>query len=242
MTENTIIAIDNLHYAYPDGRQALNGVSLNIHQGESVAIAGTNGAGKSTLLLHLNGIIHGSGNSVRVGDTPVDSQNLKAVRRRVGLVFQNPDDQLFCPEVFDDIAFGLVNLGYDEAEIRRRVGAALAAVGLSGFENRSPHHLSLGEKKRVALAAVMAMEPEVLALDEPSSNLDPAAKWNLIDLLASLDITKVVVTHDLELIEALCPRLVILKKGRVLADGATAEIMTDRSLLRSGGLVPPGRS
>ena len=242
MTENTIITIDNLHYAYPDGRQALNGVSLNIHQGESVAIAGTNGAGKSTLLLHLNGIIHGSGNSVRVGDTPVDSQNLKAVRRRVGLVFQNPDDQLFCPEVFDDVAFGLVNLGYDEAEIRRRVGAALAAVGLSGFENRSPHHLSLGEKKRVALAAVMAMEPEVLALDEPSSNLDPAAKWNLIDLLASLDITKVVVTHDLELIEALCPRLVILKKGRVLADGATAEIMADRSLLRSGGLVPPGRS
>jgi cobalt/nickel transport system ATP-binding protein len=175
MTDAAVIRLDNLTYAYPDGRKALDGISLAINPGESVAIAGANGAGKSTLLLHLNGIIHGANGAVKVCGLPVVAANLKSVRARVGVVFQNPDDQLFCPEVFDDVAFGPINMGLPEAEVRSRVAESLAAVGLAGYERRSSHHLSLGEKKRIALASVLSMRPEVLALDEPSSNLDPAA-------------------------------------------------------------------
>ncbi len=236
---NEVISINSLSYDYPDGHKALDDVSLNIKRGESVAIAGSNGAGKSTLLLHLNGIIHGTNGAVKVSGLPVIAANLKIVRQQVGVVFQNPDDQLFCPEVFDDVAFGPINMGMSEAEVRQAVADSLKAVGLSGFERRSSHHLSLGEKKRVSMACVLAMRPEVLALDEPSSNLDPAAKWGLISLLKSLNITMIVVSHDLELIEALCPRLIIMKQGRVLADGATAEIMADQGLLVAGGLAAP---
>lgn len=236
---NSLISINNLNYMYPDGHKALEGVNLNINRGESVAIAGSNGAGKSTLLLHLNGIITGPNGAVKVAGMPVTAANLKTVRRQVGVVFQNPDDQLFCPEVFDDVAFGPINMGMSEAKVRRTVTDSLEAVGLAGFEHRSSHHLSLGEKKRVSLASVIAMSPDVLALDEPSSNLDPAAKWALIDLLKSLEITKIVVTHDLELIEALCPRLVIMKQGKILTDGETADIMADRKLLLAGGLAVP---
>lgn len=232
-----VIGIENLHYAYPDGRKALDGVSLKIKRGESVAVAGANGAGKSTLLLHLNGIIHGANGAVKVGGLPVTGANLKTIRAKVGVVFQNPDDQLFCPEVFDDVAFGPINMGLAEAEVRSRVADSLAAVSLQGYERRSSHHLSLGEKKRIALASVLSMQPEVLALDEPSSNLDPAAKWGLIQLLKSLDVTKIVVSHDLELIEALCPRLVIMKQGKILADGPTPEIMSRVELLVAGGLA-----
>jgi cobalt/nickel transport system ATP-binding protein len=236
---DAVIRLDNLSYAYPDGRRALEDVNLVIARGESVAIAGANGAGKSTLLMHLNGIIHGVNGAVKISGLPVVAANLKTIRARVGVVFQNPDDQLFCPEVFDDVAFGPINMGLPEAEVRSRVAGSLAAVGLSGYERRSSHHLSLGEKKRIALASVLSMRPEVLALDEPSSNLDPAAKWGLIQLLKSLDVTKIVVSHDLELIEALCPRLVIMKQGKVLADGATKEIMADQGLLVAGGLAAP---
>ena len=236
-----VIRLDNLTYTYPDGRRALDGVTLAINPGESVAIAGANGAGKSTLLMHLNGIIHGANGAVKISGLPVTAANLKTIRARVGVVFQNPDDQLFCPDVFDDVAFGPINLGLPEAEVRTRVTDSLTAVGLPGYERRSSHHLSLGEKKRIALASVLSMRPEVLALDEPSSNLDPAAKWGLINLLKSLDITKVIVSHDLELIEALCPRLVILKQGKVLADGPTAEIMKQAELLMAGGLAAARR-
>lgn len=232
-----VIKLDNLTYAYPDGRKAIEGLSFSIAAGESVAIAGANGAGKSTLLLHLNGIIHGTNGAVKVCGLPVTAANLRTIRARVGVVFQNPDDQLFCPEVFDDVAFGAINMGLPEAEVRSRVAESLAAVGLAGYERRSSHHLSLGEKKRIALASVLSMRPEVLALDEPSSNLDPAAKWGLIDLLRSLTVTKVIVSHDLELIQALCPRLVIMKQGKVLADGPTAEIMSQAELLVAGGLA-----
>ncbi|MEL7563156.1 ABC transporter ATP-binding protein [Dehalogenimonas sp. 4OHTPN] len=232
-----IIRLDNLNYAYPDGRKALDGVNLSIKRGESVAVAGANGAGKSTLLLHLNGIIHGQNGAVKVCGLPVTAANLKTIRAKVGVVFQNPDDQLFCPEVFDDVAFGPINMSLAEVEVRSRVADSLAAVGLPGYERRSSHHLSLGEKKRIALASVLAMRPEVLALDEPSSNLDPAAKWGLIQLLKSLDVTKVVVSHDLELIEALCPRLVIMKQGKIMADGPTPEIMSRVELLVAGGLA-----
>ncbi|APV43368.1 cobalt/nickel transport system ATP-binding protein [Dehalogenimonas formicexedens] len=238
MTE-AVVAFDNLTYAYPDGRKALEGVSLAIERGESVAIAGANGAGKSTLLMHLNGIIHGANGAVKISGIPVVAANLKNIRAKVGVVFQNPDDQLFCPEVFDDVAFGPINMGLSETEVRKRVGQSLEAVGLPDYEKRSSHHLSLGEKKRIALASVLSMSPEVLALDEPSSNLDPAAKWGLINLLKSLDVTKIVVSHDLELIEALCPRLVIMKRGKILADGRTSEIMKNRELLVAGGLAAP---
>ncbi|XUX00399.1 MAG: ABC transporter ATP-binding protein [Dehalogenimonas sp.] len=234
-----VIRLDDLTYAYPDGRKALEGISLSISRGESVAIAGANGAGKSTLLMHLNGIIHGTNGAVKISGVPVIAANLKTIRARVGVVFQNPDDQLFCPEVFDDVAFGPINMGLPEDEIKKRVDESLAAVGLSGYEKRSSHHLSLGEKKRIALASVLSMHPEVLALDEPSSNLDPAAKWGLIQLLKSIDVTKIVVSHDLELIEALCPRLVIMKKGKILAEGKTCEIMKNRDLLVAGGLAAP---
>ncbi|PPD57873.1 energy-coupling factor ABC transporter ATP-binding protein [Dehalogenimonas etheniformans] len=235
-----VIRLDDLTYTYPDGRRALESINLSIAKGESVAIAGANGAGKSTLLMHLNGIIHGTNGAVKVCGIPVVAANLKTIRARVGVVFQNPDDQLFCPEVFDDVAFGPINMGLPEGEIKKRVGESLAAVGLSGYEKRSSHHLSLGEKKRIALASVLSMQPEVLALDEPSSNLDPAAKWGLIQLLKSLDVTKIVVSHDLELIEALCPRLVIMSKGKILADGETCGIMKNRELLVAGGLAAPG--
>ena len=232
-----IIRVSNLSFGYPDGQQALSGINLVIKRGETVALIGPNGAGKSTLLLHFNGILHTDG-LVTVFGQPVDDKNLKWVRGKVGLVFQNPDDQLFSPTVFDDVAFGPINLGYQPDEVRRVVARALEAVGMSGYEKRSSHHLSLGEKKRIAMATVLAMNPQVLVIDEPTSNLDPAGKWSLIELLKGMEMTKVVASHDLELVEALCPRSVILDRGVVVADGATADILADEPLLAAHGLAP----
>ena len=232
-----IIRVSNLSFGYPDGQQALSGINLVIKRGETVALIGPNGAGKSTLLLHFNGILHTDG-LVTIFGQPVDDKNLKWVRGKVGLVFQNPDDQLFSPTVFDDVAFGPINLGYEPDEVLRAVARALEAVGMSGYEKRSSHHLSLGEKKRIAMATVLAMNPQVLVIDEPTSNLDPAGKWSLIELLKGLEITKVIASHDLELVEALCPRSVILDRGVVVADGATADILADKRLLAAHGLAP----
>jgi len=232
-----IIRVNNLSFGYPDGQQALSSVTLGRNRGETVALIGPNGAGKSTLLLHLNGILHSDG-VVRVFGEPVNGKNLRWVRSKVGLVFQNPDDQLFSPTVFDDVAFGPINLGYAEAEVRQAVAEALEGVGMSGYERRSPHHLSLGEKKRIAIATVLAMNPQVLGIDEPTSNLDPAGKWSLIELLKGLEMTKVIASHDLELVQALCPRSVILDRGVVVADGATSEILADKRLLAAHGLAP----
>ena len=231
-----IIRVNNLSFGYPDGQQALSGVNLVINRGETVALIGPNGAGKSTLLLHFNGILHTDG-MVRVFGEPVSDKNLRWVRSQVGLVFQNPDDQLFSPTVFDDVAFGPINLGYDEDKVRGVVTNALEAVGMSGYQKRSSHHLSLGEKKRIALATVLAMKPEVMVIDEPTSNLDPAGKWSLIELLKGLEITKVIASHDLELVQALCPRSVIIDRGVVVADGATADILADKKLLAAHGLA-----
>ena len=232
-----IIRVSNLSFGYPDGQQALSGINLVIKRGETVALIGPNGAGKSTLLLHFNGILHTDG-LVTVFGQPVNDKNLKWVRGKVGLVFQNPDDQLFSPTVFDDVAFGPINLGYEPDEVLRAVARALEAVGMSGYEKRSSHHLSLGEKKRIAMATVLAMNPQVLVIDEPTSNLDPAGKWSLIELLKGMEMTKVVASHDLELVEALCPRSVILDRGVVVADGATADILADEPLLAAHGLAP----
>lgn len=231
------IKIDNLSFSYPDGQAALSGVSLTVNAGESVALIGPNGAGKSTLLLHLNGILHTNG-AVKILERKVSDGNLRWVRSRVGLVFQNPDDQLFSPTVFDDVAFGPINMGLSEAEVLERVSKALAWVGMTGYEKRSPHHLSIGEKKRIAIATVLSMSPEVLLIDEPTSSLDPRGKWSLIELLKSLPLTRIVATHDLELVMALCPRTVIMDNGQIVADGATRDILANKALLTVHGLAP----
>ncbi len=230
-----LITVENLSFSYPDGQQALTDVSLRIYRGDSVAIVGPNGAGKSTLVLHFNGILRSNGHVKLLGRV-VDDNNLRWVRSRVGLVFQNPDDQLFSPTVFDDVAFGPMNMGYSEAEVGQAVKMALEMVGMAGFEKRSPHHLSVGEKKRIAMATVLSMSPEVLVIDEPTSNLDPRGKWDIIEVLKGLPITKIVVSHDLEMVEALCQRMVIIDRGRVAADGATADILADKRLLAEHGL------
>jgi len=231
-----IIRVDNLSFGYPDGQQALTDVNLTIYQGETVALIGPNGAGKSTLLLHLNGILHSNG-AVKVFGRPVDDKNLRWVRSKVGLVFQNPDDQLFSPTVFDDVAFGPINLGYSEAKVPELVTRALDWVGMAGYERRSPHHLSLGEKKRIAIATVLSMNPEILVIDEPTSNLDPGSKWSLIELLRGLAITKIIASHDLELVQALCHRAIVLDRGVIIADGATSHILADMPLLMAHGLA-----
>jgi len=234
-----IIEIKGLSHTYPDGHQALREIDLVVHVGESVAFVGPNGAGKSTLLLHLNGILRSNDGAVKVLGLPVKDKHLKWIRSKVGLVFQEPEDQLFSPTVFDDVAFGPLNLGCSEDETRRRVRRALQQVGMSGSGDRSPYHLSVGEKKRVAIATVLTMGPEVLALDEPTSNLDPRGRWELIELLLRLPLTKVIASHDLEMVRALCERTILLDEGRVVADDVTPRILSDLSLLASHGLAPP---
>ena len=233
-----VVTVNGLSYCYPDGQQALTDVSLAVHRGETVALIGPNGAGKSTLLLHLNGILRSNG-EVKVFGQPVDDKNLKWVRGKVGLVFQNPDDQLFSPTVFDDVAFGPLNMGQAEAEVRELVSRALSGVGMADYEKRSSHHLSVGEKKRTAIATVLAMNPEVLVIDEPTANLDPGSKWSLIELLGGLEMTKIIATHDLELVKALCPRTVVFDHGEVIIDGATSQVLADKKLLSVHGLASP---
>ncbi len=232
-----VIDVRDLSFVYPDGTYGLRKVSLTVHAGESVAVVGPNGAGKSTLLLHLNGVLRGN-STVEICGMPVKDGNLKEIRRRVGLVFQDPDDQLFSLTVFEDVGFGPLNMGCGEAEVRERVSRALEWVGMKGYEKRSPHHLSIGEKKRIAIATVLALDPEVLALDEPTSNLDPRSKWSLVALLKRLPVTKVIATHDLDVVRALCQRVVVLDRGEVVADGTTEAILNDLPLMRAHGLAP----
>lgn len=237
---NEAVRTDRLCFTYPDGQQALTNINLTVNVGESVALIGPNGAGKSTLLLHLNGVLHMNG-AVKIFSQPVSDSNLRWVRSKVGLIFQNPDDQLFSPTVFDDVAFGPLNMGLSETEVRERVARALDWVGMAGYERRSPHHLSIGEKKRIAIATILSMSPEMLLIDEPTSNLDPRSKWSLISLLKGLPLTKIVATHDLELVSTLCSRTVVMDNGRVVADGATGDILANRELLTAHGLAPNNR-
>jgi len=234
-----VIKISNLSYSYPDGRQALMDISLEIRHGEPLGIIGRNGAGKSTLLLHLNGILRSGNGAVKILGQPLTDENIKQVRRQVGLVFQDPDDQLFSPTVFDDVAFGPINMGLSEPEVLKAVSGALKMVGMEEFEKRSCHHLSLGEKRRIAIATVLAMPPEILVLDEPTSNLDPGAKWALIEFLKGLSVTRVVVSHDLELIGELCKRVLVFDGGRIVAEGVTADILANKPLLARHGLAAP---
>lgn len=230
------IQVNDLRFNYPDGHVALRGVSVHIEPGEKVALVGPNGAGKSTLMLHLNGILRSNGGDVRVCDMPVRDDTLGKVRAAVGLVFQDPDDQLFSPTVFEDVAFGPLHMGLPEEDVRRRVDHALQAVGMAAYRDRVSHHLSVGEKKRIAIATVISMDPEILVMDEPSAGLDPRARRGLINLLHSLPQTMLVSTHDIRLVEEVFPRTVIMDQGQVVADGATAQLLADTQLLEAHGL------
>jgi cobalt/nickel transport system ATP-binding protein len=231
--------VEGLAFAYPDGRRALDGVDLTVHRGERVALLGPNGAGKTTLVLHLNGILTAGSGAVAVGGLPVERRTVHEVRRRVGVVFQDPDDQLFMPTVAEDVAFGPANFGVRGDALRARVDAALEAVGMAAHRDRSPLHLSGGQRRRAALATVLACEPEVLVLDEPSSNLDPVARRELADVLLGLGTTILLVTHDLPYALQLCPRSVVLDGGRVVADGPTRELLSDPDLLARHRLELP---
>ena len=234
MKSDQVIEIDRLSYDYPDGTPALREISLEIFRGESIAILGPNGAGKSTLLYHLNGTLMGKGRVAILG-LPLIKENLKEIRRRVGLVFQNPDDQLFCPTVYDDVAFGPLNMGLDGATVRDHVARALDLVGLHGFEQRSAHHLSEGEKKRVALATVLSMDSEILALDEPTDNLDPAGSQALMERIRRFRQTKIIVTHHLALAMDLCDRAIFLRAGRKIEDLPMEKLLGSRDTLERFG-------
>ncbi len=232
------VAIEQLGFSYPDGTEALRGVDLVIREGESVAIIGPNGAGKSTLLLQLNGILRGQGR-IEIFGLPIEDDTVREIRRRVGVVFQDPEDQLFLTTVAQDVGFGPANLGLPSEEIARRTHDALRAVGMEAFGDRAAHHLSFGQKKRVATATVLSMRPDVLVLDEPSSNLDPRARRQLVGILRSLPVTKIIVTHDLPYASEMCERAVILADGQVMADGPIERILGDAALLADYDLELP---
>ena len=241
MSEKSL-EISGLAYAYPDGNQALYGVNLSINQGERVALLGPNGAGKTTLVLHLNGIIPTMQGQVRVSGELVDSKNaesIKSIRHKVGIVFQDPDDQLFMPTVGQDVAFGPYNAGLRGIELEKAVKEALELVGMSEFIDRPPHHLSFGQRRRVAVATVLAMKPEILVMDEPSSNLDPAARRELAEIITSLDVTLLMVTHDLPFAYELCQRAVILSAGVVAADDEISSVLANKQLLNAHRLELP---
>ncbi len=236
------VFVNNLEFSYPDGRLALRGVELSIRPGEKVAILGPNGAGKSTLLLHLNGLLHAGSGSVEIMGREVredDKQALQQIRALVGVVFQDPDDQLFSPSVHDDVAFGPIYMGLSTDEVGARVSEALSQVGLDGYDDRMPFHLSGGEKKRAAIASVLSMHPQILALDEPSAGLDPRARRGLIQLLDHLKQTIIVTTHDMYMVKDIFPRVVIMDGGKVVADAPTHDILSDEPLLEKHGLELP---
>ena len=234
------MSIEHLHFRYPDGFEALKGLDLSIGAGEKVALVGPNGAGKSTLMLHLNGIHEPTHGTVRIGDTVVDRSSVRRIRAKVGLVFQDPDDQLFSPTVFEDVAFGPLHMGMPEAEIHGRVERALEAVGMSGFERRMPHRLSLGQRKRVALATVLSMDPEVLVFDEPSAGpRSPRAAGADRRARGRCRRPLLVSTHDMRLVDEVFPRTVVMDDGRIVADGLTGAILGDDKFLEAHGLERP---
>lgn len=232
------VTLREVAFSYPDGHQALRSINLEIERCEKVALVGPNGAGKSTLMLQLNGVYRGEG-EVEIMGLPVTEDNLPVIRARVGLVFQNPDDQLFSPTVFEDVAFGPLHMGLPEKEVRERAEVALQQVGMADYGKRLSYHLSLGEKKRISIATVLAMEPDILVFDEPTSGLDPRSRRSLINFLEELDLTLLVSTHDMRLVQEVFPRMVIMDQGEIVADGPTEQLLSDPSLLTAHGLEQP---
>jgi cobalt/nickel transport system ATP-binding protein len=235
----TSIRVDALRHVYPDGQVALDGVDLSVTPGERIAVLGPNGAGKTTLMLHLNGVLTATSGSVQISGILLNRKSLQDIRKRVGLVFQDPDDQLFMPTVAQDVAFGPANFGLRGDELAARVARALDIVSLTELADRSPTHLSAGQRRRAALATVLACEPEVLVLDEPSANLDPVARRELAETLSALDATMLIVTHDLPYAAQLCDRAVVMDRGVIVADGAIADILSDADLLAAHRLELP---
>jgi cobalt/nickel transport system ATP-binding protein len=233
------LSVQGLAYSYPDGHEALLGIDMHLEAGERVALLGPNGAGKTTLVLHLNGVLRAQSGRVTIGGLEVAREHLAEIRRMVGLVFQDPDDQLFMPTVREDVAFGPANLGIRGDQLQERVEAALLAVGMEAHADRPPHHLSFGQRRRVAVATVLAMDPDILVLDEPSSNLDPAGRRELAEILKKLELTMLLVTHDLPYALELCPRAVVINTGVVVADGPTSEILSDSHLMAANRLELP---
>ena len=236
--DDLALSLRGVSFSYPDGHRAVQEVSLDIDLCEKVALVGPNGAGKSTLMLQLNGIYQGEG-EIQVMGLPVEEDNLPLVRSRIGMVFQNPDDQLFSPTVFEDVAFGPLHMGLEEEEIQQRVEDALKKVDMEAYADRLSYHLSLGEKKRIAIATVLSMQPDILVFDEPTGGLDPRARRSLIELLEEMDLTMFVSSHDMRFVQELFPRMVIMDQGRVVADGPTQELMSDPALLQAHGLEQP---
>lgn len=234
-----VLEVTGLHYAYPDGHPALNGVDLYVRRGERVAVLGPNGAGKTTLALHLNGVIEPQAGRILVHGIELNRVSVNEIRRRVGIVFQDPDDQLFMSSVYEDVAFGPANLGLKGDALTARAMEALDAVGMAMWRDRPPHHLSFGQRRRVAIATVLAMDPDVVVLDEPTSNLDPAGRRELARVLGSLDQTIVMITHDLPYALEMCPRSVIMNAGVIVADGATSQLLSDEELLEKNRLELP---
>jgi len=234
-----IVEFKNVFFRYPDGTEALKGVNFRITHGESVGVVGANGAGKSTLLQHMNGYLMPTSGTVTIGDLTLTGKTKREFRKKVGIVFQNPDDQLFMPTVFDDVAFGPLNLGMDEASVRERVRKALGMVNSLDLQDKPPHHLSSGQKSAVAIASVMAMEPDILAMDEPAANLDPRSRRSLISLLKTFKHSKIIASHDLDLILDVCERCIVIGDGSVVADGPSAEILSNRTMLEENSLELP---
>jgi len=233
-----VILVESLSFTYPDGTAALRDVSLTVNEGECVGLIGPNGAGKTTLLFHFNGLLRGRGRVV-VDGLEISEKNLKTVRKTVGVVFQDPDDQLFSSTVSDDVAFGPLSMRLPKEEVDSRVSRALSETGLEGQGGKAPHHLSFGQKKKAALAAILAMRPRVIALDEPTSNMDPRSRRAFLRLIESLDATKVISTHDMESVFELCDRVVLLDSGEMIADGEARVILGDRRLMEAHGLEVP---
>jgi cobalt/nickel transport system ATP-binding protein len=230
-----IIDIKDLSFTYPDGKQALHNINLQVECGQKISLVGANGAGKSTLLMHLNGIFTGEG-QIFIDGLLVHKKTLNQIRSQVGVIFQNPDDQLFSPTVYEDVAFGPIYQGLCKQEVQQKVEMALSDVGMSDYASRNPYHLSSGEKKRIAIATVLSMQPEILVFDEPTAGLDPRARRELIELLAGLPQTMLIATHDLSMVESLTPRVIILDHGRVVADGVSSEILHNEEILKQHGL------
>jgi cobalt/nickel transport system ATP-binding protein len=234
-----IVEFRDVHFTYPDGTEALTDIAFRITHGESVGIIGSNGAGKSTIILHMNGCLMPTRGMVMIGDLLLDKKSLIEIRKKVGVVFQSPDDQLFMPTVFDDVAFGPLNLGLTEDMVKTRVDDALRTVGCEGLKDRPSHRLSMGQKRAVSIATVIAMQPDILVMDEPSANLDPRSRRQLINLLKGFTHTKIIASHDLDLVLELCERCILLSDGRIRADGETMTILSDETLLEENGLEVP---